>query len=267
MEIIQPGEYLQATVTWRNNAAVPYSPRFGVDIKDSTSWQEGAEVQSPTAPAGGTATVIVRSVTMPDWEGSPVDLKIMVDGTQKHIEYDWAICLKQRFQWAGGGTYDMFYIPEWDIWAHSGRHNIRHRGRSPEVFWAGYGIVHCTVELVPDPVTGWPEVVVTGVHNVNDLAYGSDIWFGGFYGGVGGPDDLVWSPWYAMTARPDDPTAEYAAWPAGHDPHDWFAAVWVVQSESPIERRNRGEVPVTLNVLGTGSWDFAWTDAPVFHVE
>lgn len=257
MPIIEPGERMQATIRWRNGNPMSFAPDIRMDLRNGLTWLEGPSTPSPEAPAGGVATVVARSIVLPDWDGRHIQIKLMADGREMQRYADWAKCLAQRFQWAGDGQYDIFFIPEWGVWAACGRRSLRHRGKSPGRVWAGFGIVPCTLEW-----EGWPPRAVFYCDDPNNFAYGSDIWKGGWsrWG-----DDYDWSSWYLQDANPEDPESWCALWPGGFDPHGFYAAVWIVQSESPIDRRNRGETPVTLVVGTTGSWDFIATDAGVFH--
>lgn len=220
MPIAKPGDSIQASITWRNRNPVPFAPQFNLQLDGIV----GPLVQSPEAPAGGRAHVIV-SQRMPDWDGRYVNVSIVADGKvlPPSPYLDWALCLRNRFQWPSRSAFAFEWSNPEQTWVYA-RWTAEHRGLASRV-WVGFGIF---------PIGMTAQLQYYWFEDVNNFAYGSDVWKGGW---IDWADNEVW-------ASLPSPPEYWEPFPGGYG-IGIYGACWIVQSESPITRRNAGQPPVT----------------------
>lgn len=90
---ISPGQKVRATVTWRNDNLVSFTPTWRLDVKPDTrmTWLEGVESQGPVAAAGDTQILTVNSkAILADWvpgagQTVKVSVKLVVIGREGDV--------------------------------------------------------------------------------------------------------------------------------------------------------------------------------------
>lgn len=248
---VRAGQAITAKVSFKNIASTPIAPRFRLPIWESRGWphtpigDKSSDWQrTPVVQPGDTIEFDVVQVVPANWgEGLGVSVRLDMEGVGTVKNWDAYFTVGARlFRWPSDRA-DVFewLHPEWDFpWVRA-VWNIQHRGPAERVWW-GFSIHPVKV----NPNTG-EQVFYIDPHNLTSYL-GPDIW-GGMWLDWG--DDVDWTSWQGSR----EITMEF---PRGYGP-GLYAAMWVIQSESPIDRRNAGLPPLTDEFPAVfDHWNVLW---------
>ncbi len=224
--LVEPGKTIGASLIWVNRGVLPYATAMRLQMRESSAlarWQVGDWVTTPLVAPGERNTLVLEKEIPSNWDGRTVDVKVEdIFGSIHGLQDDYFIVLRNRFRWMG--IADAF---EWanteHTWVYAQR-TPQHRGAAQRV-WMGFGIF--PVSLIGE--------FASAPHDPNDIgSFGPDVWKG------------VWVDWAINGTWQSMPSPQQyrEPFPTGYG-EGAFAAFWVVQSESPVDRRSRGVAPVT----------------------